>query len=272
MPKVSFQGEPGAYSEEAVIKEFGPRAEPVPYQSLRDVFESVTKGRTDAAVVPIENSLEGSVNETYDLLLETKLFVTGEIKLRIQHCLIGRPSSTLSQIKTVLSHHQALAQCRATLDALGVETRPYYDTAGSVKFIAQSSDASLAAVASARAARVYGMKVLKRSLEDSESNYTRFLALGTKEAKVLEGDAKTSLVFSTNHSPGALFDALEPFAKQEINLTKIESRPIRHTPWEYVFYLDFEGSVRDGPVKRAVGTLKERVEFVRVLGSYPKAK
>jgi chorismate mutase / prephenate dehydratase len=275
MTKVSFQGEPGAYSEEAAIKEFGPNVNTVPHQSLREVFESVGKGETDAAVVPIENSLEGAVNETYDLLLERALLVTGEVKLRVEHCLIARPGSKLSGIKTVLSHPQALAQCRANLDALGVDTRPFYDTAGSVKFIAQSSDDSVAAIASARSARVYGMKILKTHMEDSEINYTRFLVLGTKSPKSpnrSESEEKTSLVFSTSHRPGALFDALEPFAKQKINLTKIESRPIRRTPWEYVFYLDFEGSVNDESVRRAVDTLKERVEFVKVLGSYPIAK
>jgi chorismate mutase/prephenate dehydratase len=270
--KVSFQGELGAYSEEAAIKEFGPKVNTIPHQNLPEVFESVSKGESDAAVVPIENSLEGAVNETYDLLLERALLVTGEVKLRIEHCLIARPDSKLSGIKTVLSHPQALAQCRANLIALGVETRPFYDTAGSVKFIAQSSDDSVAAIASARSARVYGMKILRTHMEDSEINYTRFLVLGTKSPKETESEEKTSLVFSTSHRPGALFDALEPFAKQKINLTKIESRPIRRTPWEYVFYLDFEGSVNDESVKRAVDTLKERVEFVKVLGSYPVAK
>lgn len=271
MPRVGFQGEPGAFSEEAIVKEFGSDAEPVPYQSLREVFESVSKRRTDAAVVPIENSVEGAVTETYDLLLDSELKVTGEIKLRIRHCLIGRPSSSLKTIRRVLSHPQALAQCRATLEALGFETEPFYDTAGSVKFIAQSSDNTLSAIASFRAARVYRMRVLKNGMEDFKSNYTRFLILGTK-IKDLKGEGKTSLVFATGHRPGALFEALEPFAKQGINLTKIESRPKKHTPWEYSFYLDFEGSIKDGAVKRAIEVLRKRTDFVKILGSYPMAK
>lgn len=275
MLRVSFQGEPGAFSEEAIINEFGTNVVSVPFQSLREVFGSVSKRKANAAVVPIENSLEGAVNETYDLLLDSKLEVSGEIKLRIQHCLIGRPGSSLVGLRRVLSHPQALAQCRATLEKLGLETQPFYDTAGSVKFIAQSSDNSLAALASIRAAKVYEMKLFKIGVEDLKSNYTRFLILAKEESrgpKSPKSRGKTSLVFSTSHRPGALFEALEPFAKEKINLTKIESRPKRHTPWEYFFYLDFDGSIKEEKVSKAVEALRRRVDFVKVLGSYPKAR
>jgi prephenate dehydratase len=270
--RVGFQGEHGAFSEEAILREFGKDAKPVPYETFAKVFESVSNAETDCAAVPIENSLEGGVNETYDLLLEKDLKVTGEIKLRIRHCLIGRPDSSLEGIRKVYSHPQALGQCRRTLERLGLEPQPFYDTAGSVKFVARSSDNSLAAIASIRAARVYGMRVLKTGVEDSKTNYTRFLILGRKESGRARAKCKTSLIFSTRHKPGALFDALEPFAKQRINLTKIESRPKKQVPWEYYFYLDFDGSVHDKAVGAAIAALRERADFIKVLGSYPKAK
>ena len=266
---VGFQGEHGAFSEEAIVRKFGTAARPVPFQSLREVFDSVMKLEANLAVVPIENSLEGGVTETYDLLLANELKITGEIKVRIRHCLISKPGASLMEIATVLSHPQALAQCRNKLAKLGLKSQPFYDTAGSVKFIADSTDVSLAAIASEYSARVYGMKVLRRSMEDSKSNYTRFLILGRRAKRRSKVAYKTSLVFSTRHRPGSLFRALEPFAREGINLTKIESRPTKQTPWEYYFHIDLDGSAYDGPVSRAIKTLRTRADFVRVLGSYP---
>ena len=266
---VGFQGEHGAFSEEAIVRKFGARARPVPFQSLREAFDSVMKLEADLAVVPVENSLEGGVTETYDLLLTSELKITGEIKVRIRHCLISKPEASLVEIATVLSHPQALAQCRNNLAKLGLKAQQFYDTAGSVKFIADSTDVSLAAIASEYSARVYGMKVLRRSMEDSKSNYTRFLILGRRAKRRSKVAYKTSLVFSTRHRPGSLFRALEPFAREGINLTKIESRPTKQTPWEYYFHIDLDGSVYDGPVSRAIKTLRTRADFVRVLGSYP---
>src|SRR5712692_1217430 len=252
---IAFQGERGAFSEEAVIKEFGAEANPLPLPTLPKVFESVEKGGSDFAVVPIENSLEGSVNETYDLLLDTRLKVTGEVKLRIHHCLIARPQSSLAGIRTVYSHPQALAQCRRTLSKLGAEVRPFYDTAGSVKFVAESSDLSIAAVASLRAAQIYGMKVLASGIEDLKRNYTRFLVLRRSPVGPVMGEGKTSLIFSTRHRPGTLYKALGAFAEQRVNLTKIESRPTKHTPWEYYFYIDLEGTTTSTRLKRALAEL-----------------
>ena len=266
---VGFQGEHGAFSEEAIVRKFGTAARPVPFQSLREVFDSVMKLEANLAVVPIENSLEGGVTETYDLLLANELKITGEIKVRIRHCLISKPGASLMEIATVLSHPQALAQCRNKLAKLGLKSQPFYDTAGSVKFIADSTDVSLAAIASEYSAMVYGMKVLRRSMEDSKSNYTRFLILGRRAKRRSKVAYKTSLVFSTRHRPGSLFRALEPFAREGINLTKIESRPTKQTPWEYYFHIDLDGSAYDGPVSRAIKTLRTRADFVRVLGSYP---
>jgi prephenate dehydratase len=270
--RVAFQGERGAFSEEAIMQEFGSKVKAVPYQSLRLVFESVAKQETDSALVPIENSLEGGVTETYDLLIDTSLRITGEVKLRIRHCLIARPDSALSGVRQVISHPQALAQCRASLDKLGLIPQPFYDTAGAVKFVADSSDHSLAAIGSRRSAEVYGMKILRRDMEDFRTNYTRFLVLGAKPLKSVTGDGKTSLIFSTKHRSGSLFEALEPFARERINLTKIESRPTKRAPWEYYFYLDFDGSVDEESVSRAVDDLRSRVHFVKILGSYTRAK
>ena len=271
--RVAFQGERGAFSEEAVMKEFGSNAEVLPFPTLSKVFESVEKKESDFAVVPIENSLEGSVNETYDLLLDTKLKVTGEVKLRIRHFLISTPVSTLEGIRSVYSHPQALAQCRRMLSELGAEIHPYYDTAGSVKLVAESSDPTIAAVASLRAARIYGMKVLASGIEDEKENYTRFLILRRPPVEPMKGRrGKTSLIFSTRHRPGTLFGALGAFAEQRINLTRIESRPTRHTPWEYYFYIDIEGTTADEKVRLALSALKRRADFVKVLGSYPRAK
>ncbi len=269
--RVAFQGERGAFSEEAVIREFGRSAEPIPFPTLSRVFESVENGETDAAVVPVENSLEGSINETYDLLLHTKLSVTGEAKLRIRQHLISKPVSTLGQIRKIYSHPQALAQCRLTLSKLGIQVYPFFDTAGSVKHVAESRDESIAAIASSRAAQIYGMKILIRGIEDLKTNHTRFLILGQAPLKRVRGTVKTSLIFTTKHQPGSLHRALGAFAHRRINLTKIESRPTKHTPWEYYFYIDLEGTANNPQMKLALADLSKRTDFVKVLGSYPAA-
>lgn len=267
--RVAFQGERGAFSEEAIAQQFGDTVEPAPFPTLVGVFESVERRRTDSAVVPIENSLEGSINETYDLLLTSMLKITGEIKLRIRQCLISKPSSRIKDIRIVYSHPQALAQCRKTLNRLGLELRPFYDTAGSVKFVAGSSDGSLAAVASSRAASIYRSKILLKDIADSKTNFTRFLILRREPLKLFSGPGKSSLIFSAEHRPRALYEALGAFANQEINLTKIESRPTKHTPWEYYFYVDFEGTANEKSVKEALTALRTHTKSVKFLGSYP---
>jgi len=268
--RVAFQGEVGAYSEQAVLLLFGPTVSVKPCKSLRTVFEMIEKGESEFGVVPVENSLEGSVNETYDLLLDSNVQVCGEINLRVVHCLIASPEIQLSDIRVVYSHPQALAQCRRFLGSLNCEVASTYDTAGSVKTIKEKGLVDSAAVASEKAAEVYGMKILKKAIEDSPNNYTRFFVLSRDDAPP-SGRDKTSIIFSVKHSPGALFGALQEFAVRSINLTKIESRPTRQNPWEYNFYLDFEGHKKEEACKEALKGLRRKSIFVKVLGSYPRA-
>lgn len=269
--RVAFQGERGAYSEEAAFLFFGSRIQVALCKGLPEVFEAVEKGKVDFGIVPVENSLEGSVNETYDLLLGFELRVSGEINLRVVHCLIASPQTFLSDVKTVYSHPQALAQCRKFLEDLACELVPTYDTAGSVKMIRDNNLANAAAVASKRAADIYGMKVISRAIEDNQNNYTRFFVL-SKDDSPPSGEDKTSIIFSVKHVPSALFRALEEFAVRNINLTKIESRPTRQRAWEYNFYLDFEGHRRERRCQEALRGLEKKSIFLKVLGSYPKAK
>jgi len=269
-PNVAFQGEVGAYSEQAVFLFFGPTASVRPCKSLRTVFETIEKGESDFGVVPIENSLEGSVNETYDLLLDSSLQVSGEINLRVVHCLIANPETQLSDIKVVYSHPQALAQCRRFLETLNCEVVSTYDTAGSVKMIRDKRLVDSAAIASEKAAEVYGMKIIRKAIEDSPNNYTRFFVLSKDDAPP-SGRDKTSIIFSVKHLPGTLYDALQEFAVRSINLTKIESRPTKQNPWEYNFYLDFEGHRKDAICKEALEGLRKKSTFVKILGSYPRA-
>jgi chorismate mutase/prephenate dehydratase len=269
-PRVAFQGEVGAYSEQAVLLFFGPTASVEPCKSLREVFSIIEKGGVEFGVVPVENSSEGSVNETYDLLLDSSLKVSGEISLRVTHCLIANPDARLTDIKVVYSHPQALAQCRRFLQRLNCEVVSTYDTAGSVKMIRERGMVDSAAVASEKAAEVYAMKVLKKAIEDSPNNYTRFFVLSKGDAPP-SGRDKTSIIFSVKHLPGTLFRALQEFAVRRINLTKIESRPTRQNPWEYNFYLDFEGHRKEAVCKEALEGLRKKSIFVKILGSYPRA-
>tara|TARA_B100002003_G_scaffold171980_1_gene159906 strand:- start:2199 stop:3035 length:837 start_codon:yes stop_codon:yes gene_type:complete len=267
--RVAFQGERGAYSEEAIFSFFKPDVIVSPYQTLFDTFQAVQKKEVDFAVVPVENSLEGSINETYDLLLATDLNVQGEINLRIHHSLIARPEIKIEKIRTVYSHPQALAQCRKYIRDLGVTPIATYDTAGSVKLIREQKSNGIAAIASARAASIYGMKVLKEGIEDNSTNYTRFFILSFGDVPPT-GNDKTSIVFSAKHVPGALFAVLKEFTDKKINLTKIESRPTREKPWEYNFYLDFEGHREDEKCKEILLFLEKKCVLTKVLGSYPK--
>jgi chorismate mutase/prephenate dehydratase len=268
--KIAFQGERGAYSESAVYAFFGKKAEVKPCRDFKDVFESVEKQETQFGVVPIENSLEGSVNQTYDLFLKYDLKVRGEVIVKIDHCLIANPGTRLEAVKAVYSHPQALAQCRNFLEQLGRELIPTYDTAGSVKMLKEKGLKDAAAVASERAAELYGMKVLARDIADNPENYTRFFVL-SKEDSPVTGKDKTSIIFSAAHAPGSLYHALGEFAKRKINLTKIESRPTKQTAWEYNFYLDFEGHRSEERCAAALKALEKYANFIKILGSYPKA-
>jgi chorismate mutase/prephenate dehydratase len=268
-PEVAFQGELGAYSEGAVCKIFGPKAKPKPCKRFSDVFEEVNTNATDFGVVPIENSIEGSVSQVYDLFLRYDLNVCGETALKISHCFIANQESDIENVKTVYSHPQALGQCRNYLEDMGFELVSTYDTAGSVKMIKEQGLKNAAAIASERAAEIYGMKILSNDIADNPNNFTRFFVL-SKTKPPATGNDKTSIIFSTKHVAGALYDALGELAIRGINMTKIESRPTRKKAWEYNFYLDFEGHQNEKRCIEAIEGLSDKSVFVRILGSYPK--
>jgi len=268
--KVAYQGEPGAYSESAIYSYFGSSAQPLPCRTFSDVFRSVEMEKTAFGIVPIENSIEGSVNAVYDLFLKYDPRVCGEIILKITHCLIANPGTKLSDIKVIYSHPQALGQCRAYLESLNCELISTYDTAGSVKMIKEQGLTDAGAIAGERAAEIYSMNILTRDIADNPNNYTRFFVLSKNDAPP-SGNDKTSVIFSTKHIPGALYQALGEFAKRKINLTKIESRPTKRRPWEYNFYLDFEGHRSEQRCAEALEGLRSKAVFVKILGSYPKA-
>jgi prephenate dehydratase len=266
----AFQGEHGAYSEQAIFEHFGRGVETLPCESFDDVFNAVVEGKCDNGFIPVENSVAGSIHRNYDLLLQHPLVVVGEHATRVSHCLIGLPEAKLSDICKVISHPQALAQCERYLRSLkGVRTEPVYDTAGSVKLIQQAGDPCVAAIASRWAAELYHMNILVESIEDNPANYTRFQIIA-REAQPAGENAKTSIVFALKNEAGALFRAMSVFALRNIDLTKIESRPLVGKPWEYFFYIDFVGAQSDLNVQHALANLEEFSNFLRVLGSYPR--
>lgn len=268
--RVSFQGEHGAYSEEAANVHFGQSARTIPCNSIRQVFQVAEEGSVDFGVVPAENSLEGTVNQTYDLLLQSPLKISGEIKIRINHCLLALHGTKLTEIKRVYSHPQALAQCQTFLEKLQAAVEPAYDTAGSAKRIREEAIRNVAAIASERAASLYGLEIIRRDIEDDTENYTRFFVVGKGDVSPT-GKDKTSIVFGTKHTPGSLHKALNELASRGINLTKIESRPIRGTPWAYHFFVDFEGHRTEKICSDALMALESSTTFVKILGSYPRA-
>ena len=268
--RVAFQGEPGAYSEQAVFNYLGD-VETQPSESFDVVFAEVASGTCEAGLIPIENSLAGSIHQNYDLLLRHDLYIVGEYLLRVQHCLIALPDVKRSEIKKAISHPQALGQCAGYLRSLGIKTESVYDTAGSVKMLKESGARDTAAIASRRAAELYGMQVLEEGIEDNAENFTRFLAISKSEIKP-EGEAKTSIVFTLKNQPGALFKALSVFALRDIDLTKIESRPLQGKPWEYLFYIDFIGATHESTAQKALDHLSEYALTLRVLGSYLRFK
>jgi chorismate mutase/prephenate dehydratase len=270
VPKVSFQGEHGAYSELAAHALFGGSILTQPCNTLKQAVLAVENGSVDFGVLPAENSVEGSVNQTYDLLLQTPLKVCAEAKIKVTHCLLALPGSKLENIHAIYSHPQALAQCAAFLETLNVAVEPVYDTAGSARLIKEKNIRDAAAIASERAASLYGLEILRREIEDYPENQTRFLVVGRTEAK-RTGRDKTSIVFGTKHSPGSLQKALAELATRGINLTKIESRPIKGTPWEYHFFVDFEGHQTDHVCSEALKALERSTTFLKILGSYPSA-
>lgn len=280
--RIAFQGEPGAFSQIAALRFGGAGCMPVPMQTFEEIFISVQNGKNRFAAIPIENTLHGSVHENYDHLLKYDLPIRAETFVRIVHNLIVPPGVRFSQIKRVYSHPVALNQCRRFFEENPqVEKIPFYDTAGSVKMVIGEALTDAGAIASAEAARIYGGRILKKSIEDDRENFTRFVLLekprgkSSRSSKFPKPDPsvrfKTTVVFTTRNVPGALFRALSAFALRDISLTKIESRPLRGKPWEYLFYLDFLGHVDEPACRNALSHLAELADMLRVLGCYPGA-
>ncbi|RDY08224.1 Arogenate dehydratase/prephenate dehydratase 2, chloroplastic, partial [Mucuna pruriens] len=279
--RVAYQGVRGAYSESAAHKAY-PNCEAVPCELFDTAFEAVERWLVDRAVLPIENSLGGSIHRNYDLLLRHNLHIVGEVKYAVHHCLMANHGVKLEDLKRVLSHPQALAQCENTLTKLGLVREAVDDTAGAAKHVSFYKLQDAGAVASSAAAKIYGLNILAEDIQDDCDNVTRFLMLA-REPIIPGTDRpfKTSIVFSLEEGPGILFKALAVFALRHINLTKIESRPLRNQPlrasddsnnskyFDYLFYVDFEASMADQSAQNALRHLKEFATFLRVLGSYP---
>ena len=286
-PIVAFQGERGANSEDAVVRYFGD-VEVLPCPTLRDVFQAVEQKRADYALVPAENSHAGTIVDTYDLLLTSNLEVFGETDLPVRHSLQALPGQKLSDIRQVFSHPQALAQCSHFLSNLGVETIAVYDTAGSAKMVAEKSLRHAAAIASVRAASIYGLEVLQENIQNTDDNVTKFYAIrpvqgddgwlrkpeesgpseGPEHLQTSAGEPRTVLVLGTEHRPAALYWCLGALAYRNINLVKLESRPSRRKQWEYVFYLVLAAHVEEENCQKALEDLKTKTTLLRVLGSY----
>jgi prephenate dehydratase len=269
MTIVAFQGEHGAYSEEAAIQHFGEGITTLPCHAFEHLFAAVETGKADFAVLPVENSTAGSINKSFDLLLEHDVKVHGEILLRVRHCLLTTPGQG-SAIREVRSHPQALAQCEEFLNRNHYVAVPWYDTAGSAKELAAKPAEGVGVIASRLSAKHYGLEIVQEGVEDLRNNYTRFFVIALGDAEV-RGPSKTSLVFAVPNTAGSLLQALNEFANRRINLTKLESRPRRNRPWQYVFYLDFDGHWQDEAAREALIQLLSRAAFVKLLGSYPAA-
>lgn len=270
MTTVAFQGEHGAYSEEACHQHFGPEINTMPCRSFEEIFTAVDSGSADFGAVPVENSTAGSINKSFDLLLEHDLKVHGEILLRVHHNLLVVPGHA-SQITQVRSHPQALAQCESYLNRHKYAAVPWYDTAGSAKDLAANPVDGVAVIASRLAAQVYGLEIVDERIEDMPNNYTRFFVVGRGEAPPAPR-CKTSLVFAVPNTPGSLYHALGELATRNVNMTKLESRPRRNRAWQYVFYVDLDGHWQDPTVSAAIVGLLSRAAFVKLLGSYPAAR
>lgn len=274
MKKVSYQGEPGAYSELAAKKYFGENISLSPSMTFEMAFQKVKNGITDFGVVPVENSLYGSVYDTHDLLSKYSLNVVGELNLGINHFLMGKRRVKLNQIKKIYSHPQALGQCSQFLGNLkNVEISAVYDTAGAAKIVSEGDGYDIAAIASQNAAQKYNLKIIKGHIQNNKNNFTRFLIISTKNIKLpLQKKTKTSICFQLKSTPGSLFKALSVFAFRDIDLTKISSRPIPGKAFQYIFYIDVIGNVIDDNIQNALDHLKELTTDVKVFGSYEIGK
>ena len=269
-PRIAYQGIPGAFSEEASLQ-FAPQGEAVGFHSFREAFQATVTESCDYACLPVENSLAGSINQTYDLLTDSVLHVVGEQVVRVHHNLLVKPGTKLEEVRRVYSHPQALAQCQAFLIKHHMEAVTDFDTAGAAQLLAESDGVGRAAIASKRAADIYSLEILREHIEDVDFNYTRFFILGPDEKPKGKGKHKSSLVIATRHRPGDLVACLEQFPEYGINMTKLESRPRRDKPWSYLFYIDIEGHLDDENVQNAMTGLMRKAAFVKFLGSYPAA-
>jgi prephenate dehydratase len=273
----AYQGTRGANSEDAAIDLLSKDAKLLPRETLEDVFNAVSRGEAQFGVVPIENTLAGSIHLCYDLLFEHDLKIVGETVRHILFALIAPPGVSLSQVRQALSHPMALNQCGQFFRKHPqIQPMPVYDTAGAVERVIREGLTDAAAVATRRAAEVYGGVVLAESIQDHSENYTRFLLITPSAAsdppRSLSADYKTTIVFSVAHAPGALYHSLRPFAERRIDLAKIESRPLRGSPFEYLFYLDVIGRAESAPLADALDELRAQAKSVRVLGTYPRYK
>ncbi len=270
--RVAFQGERGAFSEEAAVQLLGEGITLVPRGSFDSMFNAINERAADYILAPIENSLAGSVHRSFDLLVESQLTIVAEVIIPIVHHLIGLPGATFDPITAVQSHPVALAQCeRFFTQHPGLKRIAAEDTAGSVRDVMRAGDNTRAAIAGRRAAEVYSAAILREHLEDDPENYTRFLLLAPQNARAQNAD-KLSLVFQLDHRPGALYHALAPFASRGINLMKIESRPVHGSPWQYRFYLDLQVPEGEAGAQAALNELGKIVVGLRILGSYPSAR
>jgi len=270
MTQVSYQGTPGSYSESAVQGHFGLCVETLPCETFADALCAVECGEAEYAMLPVENSIAGSVNWSYELLMEHDLRICAEVILRVRHLLLANPGTRLKDVRIVRSHPQALAQCAGYLARHGLAAEPTPDTAGAAHALSANPESGIAVIAGRGAAELTGLSILDQAIEDSVFNYTRFFALSIHDAPRADRN-KTSIVFTTPHRPGALHTCLGEFASRSVSLCKIESRPRAGRPWQYIFYLDFEGHCQDPACEAALSNLLRHSSFVKMLGSYPVA-
>ncbi len=274
--RVGYQGVPACYSDLTITKIFATREvarlERIGFRSFTAAIEALEAGEIHYALLPIENTIAGTINEVYDLLARRPITIVGEEVWPVEHCLVGRPGATLHDVKVIRSHPVALQQCQRFLDSLvGCVVESYHDTAGAAQSIGREGDATVAAIASEEAAQQYGLSVLRRDIADQSVNLTRFLLISTAAEPVdARRPSKTSLVFAVNHRRGALLECLQVFDQQGLNLSKLESRPQPSSPWEYLFYVDFDGHVSDPRVAAALGEVRAHTNHLKVLGSYPR--
>lgn len=269
---IAFQGEYGAFSEQAALAFFGSGCTPVPRENFRDVFQDVLKKKVHAGIVPVENSLFGSVHQNFDLLQEYPLKIVGEVKLRIRMNLMALPGTSIKDVRDIYSHPQALGQSDRYLRTLkNVTLHQFYDTAGAAKMIAEKGKQNTAAIASLQAAEHYHLNVLRKGIETDRQNFTRFIVLSRSAVRPLR-HAKTSLIFATKHVPGSLVQCLSLFAERGVNLLKIESRPIVGKPWEYLFFVDVASGQTDPRLASALTAMERLTSSMKILGSYETGK